>query len=231
MSKIAIIEDDLNISSLIKIILSDLKLPIDIYNNGWEGLDGVLKNNYDLLVLDLMLPGINGHDICKKIRQSNTIIPILMLTSKSEDEDKIYGLELGADDYLTKPFNNGELLARVKAMLRRAGKQNEITNKEQKIYRIGALVLNTSQRLLTKNNIEIPITSKEYDLLLLLMSQAGRSFSRMDLLERVWGDNFDGLEHTINSNINRLRIKIEDNQAEPKYLLTVWGIGYKFAKE
>jgi two-component system, OmpR family, alkaline phosphatase synthesis response regulator PhoP len=231
MSKIAIIEDDLNISSLIKIILSDLNLPIDIYNNGWEGLDGVLKNNYDLLVLDLMLPGINGHDICKKIRQTNTTIPILMLTAKSEDEDKINGLELGADDYLTKPFSNGELLARVKAMLRRAGKQTEITDKEHKTYRIGALVLDTEQRLLTKNNIEIPLTSKEFDLLHLLMSQAGRNFSRMDLLDRVWGDNFEGLEHTINSNINRLRIKIEDNQNEPKYLLTVWGIGYKFAKE
>ncbi len=228
--KIAIIEDDENILQLIKIILKDLNISIDGFNNGWIGMDEVLKTKYELLILDLMLPGINGIEICKKIRQSNTSLPILMLTSKSEDEDKIKGLEIGADDYLTKPFHNGELLARVKALLRRSHSQFTKNDKENENIRIGQLQINFENRSLTKNGIDIPLTTKEFELLHLLMSQPGRNFTRMDLLERVWGDQFEGLEHTINSNINRLRAKIEDDQANPIYLLTVWGFGYKFAK-
>ena len=123
---IAIIEDDANIRNLIKIVLSDLNVPIDEYDNGWRGLDGVTQKKYSLLVLDLMLPGVNGMEICRKIRQSNNTMPILMLTSKSEEDDKIAGLETGADDYLTKPFSNRELLARVKALLRRSVIKSEI---------------------------------------------------------------------------------------------------------
>ena len=227
---IAIIEDDANIRNLIKIVLSDLNVPIDEYDNGWKGLDGVTQKKYSLLVLDLMLPGVNGMEICRKIRQSNNTMPILMLTSKSEEDDKIAGLETGADDYLTKPFSNRELLARVKALLRRSEIKSDIDKKENNIISIGNLTLDTSGRVLTKNNKEIPLSAKEFDLVQLFMSNAGRNYSRIEVLEKVWGEQFEGLEHTVNSNINRLRSKIEDDPTNPKYLITVWGLGYKFNK-
>jgi len=227
---IAILEDDPNIRSLLIIILSELNLPIDEYDNGWKGLDALTQKKYSLLVLDLMLPGVNGIEICRKIRQANNQMPILMLTSKSEDDDKIAGLDIGADDYLTKPFSNGELLARVKALLRRSEVKSGIEKKERQIISIGSLALDISNRLLTKNGIDVNLTGKEFDLIQLFMSNAGRNFTRMDILERVWGDHFEGLEHTVNSNINRLRSKIEVDPVHPKYLVTVWGLGYKFNK-
>ncbi len=227
---IAIIEDDPNIRRLIKIVLSELNLTIQEYDNGWKGLDGIMQNNYSLLILDLMLPGVSGMEICRKIRQSKNEMSILMLTSKSEEEDKIAGLDMGADDYLTKPFSNGELLARVKALLRRSVANSSYVKKESQIISIGSLELNISNRLLLKNGIEVNLTAKEFDLIQLFMSNPGRNFTRIDVLERVWGEQFEGLEHTVNSNINRLRSKIEDDPANPKYLVTVWGLGYKFNK-
>lgn len=227
---IAIIEDDPNLRSLLKIVLSELNLQMDEFDNGWKGLDGVMQNNYRLLILDLMLPGISGIEICRKIRQSNNQLPILMLTAKSEEDDKIAGLEIGADDYLTKPFSNRELLARAKALLRRSEAKNQSGNSENKIISIGNLKLDIANQLLTKNNVEVRLTSKEFDLIKLFMTNTGRNFSRMDVLERVWGEQFEGLEHTVNSNINRLRSKIEDDPANPTYLVTVWGLGYKFNK-
>ena len=227
---IAIIEDDPNIRALIKIVLSELQLPIDEYDNGWKGLDGVSQKNYSLLVLDLMLPGVNGMEICRKIRLSNNQMPILMITSKSEEDDKIAGLDMGADDYLTKPFSNRELLARAKALLRRSYAVLIKNSKDHQVIKIGNLTLDISQKTVLKNNIEISLTTKEFDLLQLFMSNAGRIFTRMDVLERVWGEHFEGLEHTVNSNINRLRNKIESDPAKPKYLVTVWGLGYKFNK-
>lgn len=228
--KIAIIEDDANILNLIKIIVSELNIAVDGFDNGWIGLDAVLNNTYCLLILDIMLPGVNGIEICRKIRQSNATLPILMLTSKTEEDDKIVGLEIGADDYLTKPFSNGELLARVKALLRRSGSQIKVSDRALEVLRIGELVLDVVNKRLTKQGKEINLTSKEYELLHLFMSQAGRNFTRHDVLERVWGEHFEGLEHTVNSNINRLRNKIEDDQSIPRYLVTVWGIGYRFNK-
>ncbi|MBK9736257.1 MAG: response regulator transcription factor [Saprospiraceae bacterium] len=228
--KIAIIEDDANIQNLIKIIISELNIAVDAYDNGWIGLDAVLNNTYCLLILDIMLPGVNGIEICRKIRQSNTTLPILMLTSKTEEDDKIAGLDIGADDYLTKPFSNGELLARVKSLLRRTGSQIKLNDKANEAIRIGKLVLDVSKNIVTKHGKEINLTSKEFELLHLFMSQAGKNFTRQEVLERVWGEHFEGLEHTVNSNINRLRNKIEDDQSNPVYLVTVWGIGYRFNK-
>jgi len=227
---IAIIEDDANIRNLIKIVLSELNVPIDEYDNGWKGLDAIIQKKYSLLVLDLMIPGVSGIEICRKIRQSNNQMPILMLTSKSEEEDKIAGLDMGADDYLTKPFSNGELLARAKALLRRSNIKSNIDKNENQIIYIGDLMLDVSNRILTKNNQEVNLTVKEFDLIQLFMSNAGRNFTRLDVLERVWGEQFEGLEHTVNSNINRLRSKIEEDPTKPKYLITVWGLGYKFNK-
>jgi len=227
---IAIIEDDPNIRSLLRIVLSELNVSIDEYDNGWKGLDGILQNNFSLLILDLMLPGVNGIEICRKIRQSGNNLHILMLTSKSEEDDKIAGLDIGADDYLTKPFSNKELLARVKALLRRSEVKSNTDKKENQIITLGGLSLDMSNRILTKNNKEVNLTAKEFDIIQLFMSNAGRNFTRMDVLERVWGEQFEGLEHTVNSNINRLRNKIEEDPTKPKYIVTVWGVGYKFNK-
>ena len=229
--KIAIIEDDHNIRKLIKIVLSELPVHIVEFDNGWEGLDAVLQNQFHLLVLDLMLPGVNGLEICRKVRLNNDTLPILMLTSRSEDDDKITGLDMGADDYLTKPFNNGELLARIKALLRRSHSKSVTDKKDHQIITIGELTLDMLKMTLTKNNQEIHLTAKEYDIITLFMNNPGRNFTRMDVLEKVWGEHFEGLEHTVNSNINRLRNKIEDDPSQPKYLITVWGLGYKFVKK
>jgi DNA-binding response OmpR family regulator len=227
---VAIIEDDPNIRKLIKIVLSELNVPISEYDNGWKGLDALSQKKFSILILDLMLPGVNGLEICRKIRQSDKQMPILMLTSKSEEDDKIAGLEIGADDYLTKPFSNRELLARVKALLRRSELKSNTDIKENRLISIGTLSLDLNNRILTKNGIEINLTAKEFDLIQLFMSNPGRTFSRMDVLERVWGEQFEGLEHTVNSNINRLRNKIEEEPSQPKYIITMWGLGYKFNK-
>lgn len=139
-------------------------------------------------------------------------------------------MDIGADDYLTKPFSNKELLARVKALLRRSEVKSNTDKKENQIITLGGLSLDMSKRILTKNKKEVNLTAKEFDIIQLFMSNAGRNFTRMDVLERVWGEQFEGLEHTVNSNINRLRNKIEEDPTKPKYIVTVWGVGYKFNK-
>lgn len=228
--KIAIVEDDDNIANLLSTILLEITQDITRYDNGWKAIDNLLKKDFDLILLDVMLPGLNGFEICKKIRATAINTPILLLTAKSEEDDKVMGLEIGADDYITKPFSNKELLARIKAMLRRYEKSIQAERKTSAAIQIGKLLINPADRILLKDNKEIDLTPKEFDLLYLFMENAGRSFSRLDLLDRVWGDHFDGLEHTVNSNINRLRMKIEEDASKPHYLLTVWGVGYKFNK-
>jgi two-component system, OmpR family, alkaline phosphatase synthesis response regulator PhoP len=228
--KIAIVEDEENIANLIALVLKELTTNIIKFDNGWKAIDGLLVDSYQLIILDVMLPGVNGYEICRKLRASGVKAPILMLTAKSEEDDKVNGLEIGADDYITKPFSNKELLARAKALLRRAESNSLQELKKEEAIKIGDLVINPLSRSLFKRSKEIELTAKEFDLLYLFMENAGRNFSRMDLLERVWGENFEGLEHTVNSNINRIRMKLEDDAAKPKYLLTVWGVGYKFAK-
>lgn len=225
---VLIIEDDPNIGELISIHLRELAANSTICNNGWKGLDEALTGKYDLLILDLMLPGINGMEICRQVRHKINHLPILMLTAKAEEEDKIAGLELGADDYLTKPFSTGELLARVKAILRRTQRQTKQQEKELlKIVR-GELTLDLMNRSVYKGSQLLDLTQKEFELLQLFMQNPTKSFSRVDILDEVWGEQFEGLEHTVNSNINRLRAKIEENPAEPKYILTAWGVGYRF---
>jgi DNA-binding response OmpR family regulator len=228
--KILIIEDDSKISSLIKILVSELSEDVTVVNNGWSGLDAILTNEYSLCIIDIMLPGLNGLEICKKAREKKVVSPIIMLTSKSEEDDKIAGLDTGADDYITKPFSNKELVSRCKALLRRTSVNTELEKSQNKDIVIRNLSISAKNKMVTKDNKIVNVTAKEFDLLYLFMENPGRNFSRMDILERVWGENFDGLEHTVNSTINRLRMKIEDDPANPEYLLTVWGIGYRFNK-
>jgi DNA-binding response OmpR family regulator len=228
--KILIIEDDSRISGLLKILVSELSEDVTVINNGWSGLDAVLTNEYSLCIIDIMLPGLNGLEICKKAREKKVISPIILLTSKSEEDDKIVGLDTGADDYITKPFSNKELVSRCKALLRRTSANAELEKSQNKDIVIRNLSISATHKMVTKDNKIVNVTAKEFDLLYLFMENPGRNFSRMDILERVWGENFDGLEHTVNSTINRLRMKIEDDPANPEFLLTVWGIGYRFNK-
>jgi two-component system, OmpR family, alkaline phosphatase synthesis response regulator PhoP len=228
--KVLVVEDDEKIASLIKILLSEFSDSIDLVSNGWSGQDAILKGTYDLAILDIMLPGLNGLEICKVAREKSIATPIVMLTSKSEEHDKVVGLDNGADDYITKPFSNKEFVSRCKAILRRYNTKLAQDKKENKEISIGNLAISPITKTVTKDGEILNITAKEFDLLYLFMENPGRNFTRLEILERVWGENFDGLDHTVNSTINRLRMKIEDDAASPNYLLTVWGIGYRFNK-
>lgn len=223
-----IVEDDPNIAQLIAIHLRDLPAEVTIIHQGWQGLDEALSGKYDFLVLDLMLPGLNGLEICRQLRQKKQYIPVLMLTARSEEQDKIAGLELGADDYLTKPFSPGELLARVRTILRRTRREDLQMEKQMLRIERGNLCIDMEMRTLRKGADPIDLTVKEFELLQLFMLNPGRSYTRQEVLDEIWGEQFEGLEHTVNTHINRLRAKIEDNLAQPRYILTAWGIGYKF---
>lgn len=228
---ILIVEDDINVAELIAIHLKNMPAQVTMVHNGWEGLDNAMRGKFDLIVLDVMLPGLNGLDVCKRIRQYNRFLPILILTAKSEELDKITGLELGADDYLTKPFSVGELIARVKAVLRRTKNEKSILQQEKKRIEKGGLVLDIANKMVYLDDKTVELTLKELELLTLFMLNTNKSFSRQEILDRVWGEQFEGLEHTVNSHINRLRSKIEKDLTKPQYILTAWGIGYKFNHE
>jgi DNA-binding response OmpR family regulator len=227
MKNVLIIEDDKEISDLLEIHLKDIDCSITKEYNGLTGLNKAKFENYDLIVLDIMLPGMNGLEVCKDIRKSGIPTPILMLTSKSEEIDKVLGLELGADDYLTKPFSIREFIARVKAIFRRVELFKQ-TEKDGKDINFRDIVIEISAHKVLINNRRIDLTPKEFDLLYLLASNPGRVYSRENLLNIIWGYQHKGYEHTVNSHINRLRRKIEKDIKDPQYVLTSWGSGYRF---
>ncbi len=232
MEKVLLIEDDPHIGELVNIHLKDLNCSVDIATNGLDGYKKGLTGNYTLIVLDIMLPGIDGLEVCRQLRAEKVNTHILMLTAKSEEIDKVLGLETGADDYLTKPFSIREFIARVKAILRRKRSFDssvELTKKENLSF--NNLSIDLNKRKVVCSNKILDLTPKEFDLLLLLAQRPGMVFSRADLLDKVWGYNFSGYEHTVNSHINRLRAKIEPDINHPTYILTSWGIGYKFNDE
>ena len=229
--KVLIIEDDPDIADLLELHLKDLDLNLDRAEDGEYGLQKALQSDYELVILDLMLPKLNGLDVCKKIREQKKSLPILMLTAKSEEFDKVLGLELGADDYMTKPFSIRELMARIKAIIRRVNAviEDQVSSDVKELI-FGPLIVNLEKRkvILTGKNIEL--TAKEFDLLALFASNPGKAYTRENLLNIVWGYQFSGYEHTVNSHINRLRAKIEKDPAQPLFIRTVWGVGYKFAE-
>jgi two-component system, OmpR family, alkaline phosphatase synthesis response regulator PhoP len=225
---ILIVEDDANIAELVSINLKDLPAKTTIRNNGWQGLDEALTGKYDLVVLDLMLPGLNGLEICRQVRHKVPLQPILMLTAKSEEQDKITGLETGADDYLTKPFSVGELTARVKSILRRTQVQTKQLEKNRVAIQRGNLRMDLENHTVMRGGERLDLSPKEFELLQLFMQNPGRNFTRLQILDEIWGEQFEGLEHTVNSHINRLRGKIEENPLKPNYILTSWGVGYMF---
>ncbi len=229
--KVLIIEDDTDIADLLELHLKDLDLNLDRAEDGEFGLQKALDGDYELVILDLMLPKLNGLDVCKKIREQKKSLPILMLTAKSEEFDKVLGLELGADDYITKPFSIRELIARIKAIIRRVNAviEDQVSSDVQELI-FGWLNVNMEKRRVLLDGESIELTAKEFDLLALFASNPGKAYTRENLLNIVWGYQFSGYEHTVNSHINRLRSKIEKDPAQPKFIRTVWGVGYKFAE-
>ena len=228
---ILVIEDDPDIADLLGIHLSDLGYALDRAADGKTGLDKALHGDYALVILDLMLPELDGLEVCKRIRSQDRYLPILMLTAKAEELDKVLGLELGADDYLTKPFSIRELIARVKALFRRIEIDQENLQRDitQPLH-YGDLTVNPEKRKVTLRDQTIELTAKEFDLLMLFAQHPGRAYSRQELLDLVWGYQYAGYSHTVNTHINRLRSKIEDDPSAPRYIKTVWGMGYRFAE-
>ncbi|KGG80171.1 response regulator transcription factor [Caloranaerobacter azorensis] len=222
---VLIVDDEPLMVKGLKYSLEQDGYKIDTAYDGNEALRKALDNNYDLIILDLMLPGIDGLEVCQKIREKSQV-PIIMLTAKGEDINKILGLEYGADDYLTKPFNILELKARMKAILRRVvARETKISDQ---VIKVDNFTINTLGRKVTVRGKEINLTAKEFDLLLLLASNPGKVFSREELLEVIWGYEYFGDLRTVDVHIRRLREKIEKNSSQPEYILTKWGVGYYF---
>lgn len=232
MRNILVIEDQEDIANLIALHLQDFGSEVKIAFDGNTGLDAVMSETYDLVILDLMLPGVDGLEICRALRARSDYTPILMLTAKTGELDRVLGLEMGADDYLTKPFSVRELIARVKAILRRTDLAKQaLKTSTPDCFRIGELKVIGEKRRVKLAGKEIDLTAKEFDLLWFFINNPGHVFTRNQLLDKVWGYGHDGYEHTVNSHINRLRAKIESIPTDPKYILTVWGVGYKFSDE
>ena len=233
MRNVLIIEDDIEIVHLLEIHLIDLQCQVISANNGDEGLRLAIEKAPDLIILDIMLPGIDGIEVCQKIRAHSIKTPIIMLTAKSEEIDKVLGLEIGADDYLTKPFSVREFIARVKAIFRRQkmSSPTEMEPANNPTLHFGKLSIDIEMRKVMLNGNRVDLSPKEFELLVLLSSNPGKSYDRAKLLNLIWGYEFKGYEHTVNSHINRLRSKIEPDMSSPMYILTTWGIGYKFNEE
>lgn len=227
---ILVIEDDRDIARLLELHLRDAGYDVQVAQDGETGSTQALSNVYDLILLDLMLPGMEGLDICRTLRTKPNYTPILMLTAKSTELDRVLGLEVGADDYLTKPFSIRELLARVKALFRRMEALGAPAAPDRHPICAGDLVIDTEKRKVTLRGEAVDLTAKEFDLLLQFARHPGRVYTRSQLLDLVWGYAHAGYEHTVNSHINRLRAKIERDTSRPRYILTVWGVGYSFAE-
>ena len=230
-ARILVVEDDHDIRRVVRMHLSDLGHEVEATPSGEEGLELALSGTFELLVLDLMLPDLGGLELCRVVRRSVPGMLVLMLTARGSELDRVTGLELGADDYLVKPFGIRELQARVKALLRRKRQITEVSSKLDGPLTFGELVVDAAAREVFLGNRELGLTAREFDLLLHFARNPGRVFARGELLDQVWGTGFTGFEHTVNSHINRLRAKIEPDPASPRFIQTVWGVGYKFVAD
>ena len=224
---ILIVEDEQPIVDILKFILEKEGYKVIAALDGNEGLKLALQKEPDLILLDIMLPGIDGYEVCRKVREKSSV-PIIMLTARDEEVDKVLGLELGADDYITKPFSNRERMARIKANLRRISNDGDAASD---ITRIGNLSIDGSRYEVIKNNEVIDLTLREFELVKFLAQQQGKIFSREMLLEKVWGYDYYGDVRTVDVTVRRLREKIEDDPANPTYIITKRGVGYYFRKE
>lgn len=231
MKKVLIIEDDPEIVNLLEIHLTDLSCEVIKAYDGKSGLEKGLSENPDLIILDISLPEMDGIEVCRQLR-TKSAVPIMMLTAKSEEIDRVLGLEMGADDYITKPFSVREFIARVKAVFRRTKMTAERIEVQQgTILEFEGLTVDIEKRKVMVRHKKVDLSPKEFELLVLMASHPGKSYSRADLLKLVWGYDFDGYEHTVNSHINRLRAKIEADMNNPQFIMTTWGVGYRFNEE
>jgi len=224
-----IIEDDPDIARMVELNLRNEGFSVSVAHDGEAGLAGLARARYDLLVLDLMLPGIDGLSVCREVRKLTDYLPIIIVSAKSAEVHRVLGLEIGADDYLTKPFSLPELCARVRAVLRRMDAANDRAEALTGVIARNGLTIDPVAREVRLDDRLVPLTMREFDLLLFFARHPGHVFNRMELLDQVWGYAHDGYEHTVNSHINRLRTKIEAEPARPTRIVTVWGVGYKFA--
>lgn len=223
--RLLVVDDEPVLLKGLKYSLEQENYEIDTAVDGEEAYEKAQSEEYDLIILDLMLPKMNGLEVCKKIREKS-MVPIIILTAKGEDSSKVLGLEYGADDYLTKPFNVLELKARIKAILRRVNV--EVPQKHSNVIEMSGFKINTLGRKIDINGENIALTAKEFDLLLLLVTNKEKIYSREELLEIIWGYEYFGDVRTVDVHIRRLREKIEENSSQPRYILTKWGVGYYF---
>jgi len=231
--KLLVIEDDRELIDLLTMHLTAEGYQVDAAADGEAGLRAFQSGQYGLVILDWMLPSLSGIDVLREIRGNDTRTPVLMLTARGEEADKVLGLELGCDDYLTKPFSIRELTVRIKVLLRRIERAEELAriSSGDRILDLGPLKIDHGKRKVQVGGEPVQLTVKEYDLLYTLATRPGRTFSRRQLLDLVWDQDSDVYEHTVNSHVNRLRNKVEDNPNRPRLILTVWGIGYRFTEE
>ena len=223
--KILVVDDEKLLVKGIKFNLENEGYQVECAYDGASAVELARTGNFDLIILDLMMPEIDGLEACVRIREFSSV-PIIMLTARSEDTDKIIGFECGADDYITKPFNILELKARIRALLRRAS--GAVQAKQQSRITVGALTLDTEQRVAIRDGKTVELTAKEYDLIELLMKNPRRVYSRENLMNVVWGYSYTGDYRTVDVHIRRLREKLERTPAEPEYIMTKWGVGYYF---
>lgn len=228
--KILVVDDEAAIGDILRINLEREGYAVAVAMDGEEGARLALSLNPDLVLLDVMLPKMDGFEVCKKIRRESEV-PIVMLTARTEEIDKILGLELGADDYVTKPFSVRELMARVKANLRRTAPKENVPDTEENTIKIGEITINTASYELRKAGKVIELTLREFELVKYLAESPNRIFSRETLLEKVWGYEYYGDMRTVDVTVRRLREKIEDDPGEPRYIMTRRGVGYYFSKE
>ena len=231
--RILLIEDDPDLARLASLHLTDHGFQVEVEHDGTRGCLQATTKVYDLVIVDLTLPGTDGLEICRRVRNSEHYTPLLILTARAEEADRILGLEMGADDYLTKPISLRELVARVRAILRRVDALSTTDEGEggPAWIRHGDLVLHLPSRTVELDGKPVELTAKEYDLLHHLARHPDRVFTRSQLVESIWGPGYEGYEHTVNSHINRLRGKINRGGPRQRFIQTVWGVGYRFAPD
>jgi DNA-binding response OmpR family regulator len=228
MRRLLVVEDESEIADLVLLHLRNAGFEAEHTRQGRDALDRIEKRRFDLVVLDLGLPGgVDGVEVCRRLRARGDATPVVMLTARSEEVDRVVGLELGADDYVTKPFSVRELVARVNAVLRRVEDRSE---RSEPVIEVGRLRIDTERHEVSLGGARVELTPREFELLAWFARHPGRVYTRGELLEHVWGYGHEGYAHTVNSHINRLRSKIERDPSRPGYILTVWGVGYKFGQ-
>lgn len=224
MTRILIVEDEESLSDPLSYLLSKEGFAVEVAANGLDALDEFERNGADLILLDLMLPGMSGTEVCRQIRATNNV-PIIMLTAKDSEIDKVVGLELGADDYVTKPYSSRELVARVRAVLRRRQEPEELVSST---VEAGPVRMDVERHTVSVDGQSLSLPLKEFELLEMMLRNAGRVLTRAQLIDRVWGTDYVGDTKTLDVHIKRLRSKLEPNPSKPQYIITVRGLGYKF---